>query len=37
MDWVQLAIWIVCLSPIWGTLLWHTWELSIPSPADPGR
>jgi hypothetical protein len=25
-DWLT---WLVASSPIWGTLLWHTWELSI--------
>ena len=22
-------IWLIALSPVWGTLVWHTWELSI--------
>jgi hypothetical protein len=29
---VELSGWIIggiATSPIWGTLLWHTWELSI--------
>src|SRR5262245_46287581 len=25
----QFVIWVVCLSPIWGTLLWHLWEQSV--------
>lgn len=26
---VEFVIWIICLSPIWGTLLWVIWEGSI--------
>jgi len=26
---VEIAIWIVCLSPIWGAFLWHKWESSV--------
>lgn len=29
MDWVQVAIWVVCLSPIWGAFVWGLWEGSI--------
>ena len=27
--WVEVTIYIVCLSPIWGTLLWCFWEGSV--------
>lgn len=35
--WQQVALWVICLSPLWGSLLWHTWELSVrprPIPVD---
>jgi hypothetical protein len=26
---MEIGIWTVCLSPIWGAFAWHTWSLSI--------
>lgn len=27
--WLEIAVWAVCLSPVWGTLLWCVWEGSV--------
>jgi len=27
--WIETAIWIVCLSPIWGAFAWCFWEGSV--------
>ena len=29
MDWTIIALWFLCLYPIWGTFLWCFWEGSI--------
>ncbi|MBN4066205.1 hypothetical protein JYT43_00085 [Ahrensia sp. AH-315-G08] len=29
MFWVKVAIWVICLSPIWGALAWELWAGAI--------
>ena len=29
LNWVEIAIWMICLSPIWGVILWSVWEGSV--------
>ncbi len=35
--WVSAIIWVVCLSPIWGTLLWSVWQGSVRPRLIPRR
>lgn len=35
--WLELAVWTVCLSPIWGALVWCLWEGTIRPRLIPQR
>lgn len=35
--WLEIAIWVVCLPPMWGTLLWCFWEGSVRPRMIPRR